>query len=589
MKPVFSLTKIFVGALVLLVFFSLNFLFILNLLFSTKIMPGIYIGQITLAGLTKSQAHALLSDLSARAQKEKITFSYDQKNWQATSKELGGSYDIYQTIEKAYFSGRENFFAPLIFPIRSLFSPIRLEPVYIWDRERFQKWEEKLKLELEEETQEAKIELVNGKLKFKEGKVGREIDQQNLEASIKDRISSFSFLPIVINLKVKKPAITAEDAWWALEAAEKITAKKIILTFEDRRWEIDKKTLLSFLDLAQASQVEGFTAPLSKLKIAKFIDDIGQELDQPPQDAKLTVQDGKVKIFQPAENGLRLNRQEAKGALSAKLLEDTQSEINIALAVLQSPPKIKTEDVNNIGIKEMLGKGTSNFSGSQKERIFNIELASLRINGTLIAPGEIFSFNQAVGGDISEKTGYKTAYIIERGRTIFGTGGGVCQVSTTVFRAAIFSGLPIVERHPHAYRVHYYEKAGHPVGLDATIYIPERDFKFKNDTAGHLIVVAKVDRKINTLTFELWGTSDGRKTEVSKPVIRNSVPPPEPLYEEDPTLPKGTTKQADFAAWGADVTITRKVTRGQETLIDEKIFSHYKAWRAIFKVGTKEQ
>jgi len=571
-------------------------------------MPGVWVSQISLAGLTRKEAYALLSDFSAKAQQEKITFSREGKKWQATSKELGFNYDIHQTIEKAYFCGREIFFTPLVFPIQSLFLPIHLEPNYIWDKEKFQKWEENLKEELEVKAVEAKIELQNGDLKFKEGKEGKEIDQKNLEADIVQRIITFSSLPISINLTIKKPAVTAEYAPRVLEAAKKIVSKKITLTFEGKRWEIDKKTLLSFIDLSngqlfldqskkedspiidsvQAAQDESFNITLSDKKIAAFVDNIGQELDRPPQDAKLTVQDGRVKVFLPAQNGLSLNREQAKKTLKEKILKEKGVEINIPLSVTQSPPKIKTEDVNNIGIKEMLGQGSSNFAGSQNERVFNIELAASKVNGMLIAPGEIFSFNQTVD-EVSEKTGYKTAYIIERGRTIFGTGGGVCQVSTTLFRAAIFSGLPIIERHPHAYRVNYYEKAGHPPGLDATIYIPERDLKFKNDTPSHIIVVAKTDRKTNTLTFELWGTNDGRKTEVSKPAIRNSTPPPEPLYEEDSTLPKGTVKQADFAAWGADVTITRKVTRGQETLIDEKIFSHYKAWQAIFKVGTKVQ
>lgn len=162
----------------------------------------------------------------------------------------------------------------------------------------------------------------------------------------------------------------------------------------------------------------------------------------------------------------------------------------------------------------------------------------------------------------------------------------MCQVSTTAFRAAMYSGLSLVERRTHAYRVRYYEQAGHPVGMDATIYQPSVDFKFKNDTQNWILIVAKVERKSNTLTFEFWGTKDGRVVEISKPQVSNVTPPPDPLYEEDPTLPKGVVKQADFAAWGARVRILRKVMRAGEILIDEEIISRYKPWQAVFKVGT---
>jgi len=608
MRLFYPQLKLLLVFAILPIYLTLSLLFIFNLVFASKIMPGIWVNQTSLAGLTKKDAYLLLSSLATQIQQEKIVFFNGEKKWQATLPELGINYDVYQTVEKAYFLGRENLFAPIIFPIQSLVQPTRFEPIYIWQIEKFQKWEEELKKELESEVVEGKIEFQNGDLKFTEGKEGKKIDRENLKKDIIKRVNTFSTSPISIDLIVKKPTITAKNAPYFLETAKKIINKKITLIFEDRRWNIDKKTLFSFIEFngdqtlkdtnAKENSIyerkiktvsnENFTIFLNDEKISSFVNSVSQELDRPPQDAKLTVQNGKIQIFQPALNGLSLDQEKTKKILKEKILAENELNIDIPLTVTQSPPKIKTEDVNNIGIKEMLGMGSSNFSGSQNERIYNIELATSRINGTLVPPGEIFSFNQTVG-EISESTGYKTAYIIERGRTIFGAGGGVCQVSTTLYRAAIFSGLPIVERSPHAYRVSYYEKAGHPPGLDATISIPEKDFKFKNDTPGYIAIVAKIDKKTNTLVFELWGTNDGRKTEVSKPIIKNLIKPPDPIYEEDPTLPKGTIKQADFAAWGADVILTRKVTRGQETLIDERIYSHYKAWQAIFKIGTKEQ
>ncbi len=202
----------------------------------------------------------------------------------------------------------------------------------------------------------------------------------------------------------------------------------------------------------------------------------------------------------------------------------------------------------------------------------------------LIPPGEVFSFTNTVG-DITAATGFKQAYVIKSGRTVLDDGGGICQVSTTLFRAALNAGLPIVSRTAHAYRVGYYEQ-GYAPGIDATIYYPSVDFQFKNDTPKYLLIQTRV---IGTsLTIDLYGTSDGRTTSMTKPVITSQTPPPPEIRQDDPTLPKGTVKQVDFAAWGANVSFSRKVVRQGEVLQNEVFRSNYRPWQAVFLVGTKE-
>src|SRR5581483_1675543 len=242
------------------------------------------------------------------------------------------------------------------------------------------------------------------------------------------------------------------------------------------------------------------------------------------------------------------------------------------------------DKVNNLGITQLIGQGESLFQGSIDTRIYNIELAASRINGALIAPGEIFSFDKTLG-DVSSLTGYKQAYVIQNGKTVLGDGGGVCQVSTTTFRAILNAGLPVVERHAHAYRVEYYEEDS-PPGIDATIYVPSVDLKFKNDTNHYILVQTNVDPASLKLTVSLYGTSDGRVSTISTPVITSQTPAPPPLNVDDPTLPKGTVKQTDFAAAGANVYFTRKVVRNGQVLINETYYSNYQPWQAVYVHGT---
>ncbi|MBI5449309.1 VanW family protein [Candidatus Gottesmanbacteria bacterium] len=318
------------------------------------------------------------------------------------------------------------------------------------------------------------------------------------------------------------------------------------------------------------------------------IESIAENIDIPVVDALFQFSNGKVSAFRPSRDGKRVNRVETKrrfAELVTGIPTTQESTIIIPLPVETIKPTFTTDRVNVFGIKERIGHGYSEFMGSIPGRIHNVALAASRLNGVLIKPGELFSFNDAIG-DISAATGYQSAYIIKEGRTVLGDGGGVCQVSTTLFRAALSAGLPIAERRAHAYRVHYYEDGGFKPGIDATVFGPTVDLKIKNDTPAYILVQTSIDTQKMTLTFELYGTNDGRRSEILNHQVWGITPPPAPLYQDDPTLPKGRTKQVDFAAWGAKSSFQYKVTRNGETLQDQIFTSNFQPWRAVYLQGT---
>ncbi len=309
-----------------------------------------------------------------------------------------------------------------------------------------------------------------------------------------------------------------------------------------------------------------------------------------PVNAKFSVENNKVVEFSQSENGTTLDLEKIENFVISRVPSIVNSSesthYEYLLPTISLEPEITTEEVNEYGIVEKIGEGTSYFVGSIPNRIYNIGHATSKIDGILVAPDEEFSFNKYIG-DISKLSGYKEAYVISGGRTVLGDGGGVCQVSTTLFRAMLDAGVPITERSAHSYRVSYYEQQSQ-LGHDATIYVPTVDLKFKNDTGNHILISADFDSVNQKLTFSLFGKSDGRESVVSDSVVLSQSPAPEPLYEDDPELPIGTTKQVDFAATGATVRFTRTVTRNGEVIIDETFNSRYSPWRAVFKVGTKE-
>lgn len=328
-----------------------------------------------------------------------------------------------------------------------------------------------------------------------------------------------------------------------------------------------------------------------ELVVDETLHTLSENIDIPAQDALFQFEKGKVTAFTASKDGRKLNIPSTKALISETI---SLSAVNgnrvpalqtIALPVETVVPSITTQNSNNYGIRELIGTGKSTFKGSIVSRMKNIALAASRLSGKLIPPGEIFSFNGALG-DVSAATGFLPAYIIQEGRTVLGDGGGVCQVSTTLFRAALSAGLPIEERRAHAYRVSYYEQDSGP-GLDATVFAPSVDLKFKNDTGHHVLIQASADIPNASLTFELYGTADGRRSEVTKPVILSQTPPPEDFYQDDPTLQAGVVKQVDWRAWGAKVNFSYKVYKGEELIYDKSFYSVYQPWRAVFLRGTK--
>lgn len=321
-----------------------------------------------------------------------------------------------------------------------------------------------------------------------------------------------------------------------------------------------------------------------------LLDSVSDHIDVPMQNALFQYKNGKVTAFRPSKEGRKLNAVEAKKRFITAFLAANDSNppagglIHITLPVDTIKPAITTDKVNTFGIKELIGRGESQFRGSIPNRIHNIVMAASRLNGILVKPGDNLSFNDATG-DISAATGYQSAYIIKDGRTVLGDGGGVCQVSTTLFRAALSAGLPILSRTAHAYRVGYYEQGGVKPGIDATVFGPTVDLVIKNDTSAYILIQAKTDTNTMNLTFELYGTSDGRTAQILNHQVWGLTPPPPDLYQDDPMLPKGVVKQVDFAAWGTNTSFQYKVTRGAEVLQDTTFTSNFRPWQAVYLRG----
>lgn len=260
------------------------------------------------------------------------------------------------------------------------------------------------------------------------------------------------------------------------------------------------------------------TEVLNRTLAAEALQTIMDELERDPVNAKLSINDdGQLIVTAEAIPGLAIDREASLGRALDQLARDSSPAVTIALDAKLAPARISSQTIHELGLHTKIAEGKTNFRGSPKNRIFNIHRAIQQYDGLVIAPGEEFSFVEYLG-EVDGEHGYLPELVIKHNKTEPEFGGGICQVSTTVFRAALNAGLEITERKNHAYPVQYYR----PYGLDATIYIPKPDLRFKNNTPGYILMLPKI---VGTeLTFTFYGTNDGRTVTLDGPHILESNP-----------------------------------------------------------------
>jgi len=565
--------RILLKGLGLLLFFFLVY----SVMFLGRISPGVSVVGISLAGKTPGEAAQILSQKVKTP--TRIILVDGDETFEIDLEKIGFSYNFAETARAAYELDKTgNIFYDLykraLLPIKRANLGLRLN----LDEERLSERLSVIASQVSIEPVYPSVRLVGKNLIVEKGQVGQELDLERLRLEIGQNLAFAKNSPLRLSIKTVDPTLTNEQEKAFRHRAENLVGKELSLVFEHETYSLQGNDLFKFLDPKNEYLEEN---------LSDYISNLALKINREPQNPIFVFEKGKVRQFAPAKEGIKVKEGLLKEMIIGNLrtLEASEEKaLSINLPFEATPPEIKTEDINNLGIKELIGRGSSRFKGSIPSRIHNIALASSKFNGILIKPGEIFSFNKTLG-DVSVYTGYKEAYIIKDGKTVLGDGGGVCQVSTTFFRAILDAGLPIVERRAHSYRVGYYEQDS-PVGFDATVYDPSPDLKFQNDTPGHLLIQTRVNTKTATLVFEIYGTSDGRIATTSKPVVTNIVPPPEDLYIDDPGLPEGTVKQIDWKAWGAKVWFTYKVTRNKEIIYQKTFYSNYRPWQAVYLRGT---
>ncbi len=459
---------------------------------------------------------------------------------------------------------------------RSLIENVNLTPAVSWEWDKVVNQVNNYFDAAWVKPRKVRLSYEKGRIRVIPGRDGYVLDEEKLKV----RLKNLSLNDGVIDVPVRFVSyrVNETDLKEAIQRAQRVIETRIVLKDEvsSQEMEVSNQEKVGMVSVYGGVEEES---------INRVADRAGVVFDREPVNALFQYKNGRVVAFREAKEGFRVNKKKLKKELRQVIGQimaggGDRKQFVIRVEGERIKPEITTEKSNTYGIKELVGKGESWFVHSIPNRIHNVALAASKINGVLVAPGEVFSFNKYLG-EVSARTGYRQSYVIKQGKTILDDGGGVCQVSTTLFRAVLNAGLPIVERKAHSYRVGYYEQKS-PPGFDATVFAPYVDFKFKNDLDSYVLIQAKVDKKRQHLVFYLYGKKDGRKVKISKVRIWDQSPPPPPIYQDDPSLPKGTIKQIEWAAWGAKVAFDWVVEKEGKVLYKKTFYSNYRPWQAVY-------
>lgn len=600
----FVYTSVFVG----IIFASLALIgataFEFN--YQGRIYPGVWAWGTDLSGMTlKDAAFALAATFTYPAMPA-FNFHDGSQSWSATPADLGLSYNLAATVANAYRIGRSG---DLLTDAQGQFTAwhagVQVAPVVIYDPGRTLAYLNDLGRKLDQPAIEASLKADGVRVTVTPGQIGRQMKTVAVAAAVRPHLLALGHADVPLTFVETPPLVL--DASAQAAAAEAILREPLTLvisttapltgTTPSGPWTIDQATLASMLQVQRVEDgpnAAHYVVGVDPAALKAFLEPLAPALEQKAQNARFTFDDNthQLQVIAPSQDAHHLDVDATVKQITQSLQQGVHT---VALVFQVTPPAAPdTMTADQLGIRELVSEQSTYFVGSSTARVKNIQVAAARFHGLLVPPGAVFSFDDNLG-DVSLDTGFAEALIIYGGRTIQGVGGGVCQVSTTVMRTAYFGGYPIVERNSHAYRVGYYER-GDPgkwqgPGLDATVYSPLVDFKFKNDSPAWLLMEVYVNTAAARITWKFYSTADGRQVTVKPAIIENVVPAPPPSYEEDPTLAQGVIKQTDYQADGADVTVHRVITRDGQVVNSSEppMVTHYQPWRAVFNYGPGTQ
>ncbi len=557
-----------------------------------RIYPNISVRGLPIGGMTRAEARAALQRRYADFLATPITLSFNDQIWRLAAEDLGLRLAIDEALDAAFAIGHQADWSANLRIAAATWQygvdlPIRLT----FDQRIAQATLKTIAAEIDRPPQNASIDLRGSTIIVGLEQWGR---QTLIDATLADIAAAVQRLQpqeVTIRTRILEPTVLDSDIAPTVSELRLLLSGPLRLEGQggrcqpECRWEWSLDQIASWIKLRRLTAIDGRPAlavTIDQSAIRAMLNPIAATLREEGGLPRVDWNNGDLRIRTPGTPGRGLAVEEALARINAALYS---SERTVILPLRDLPPPVTAENLAMLGIRAPVGVGISSFRNSADYRITNIQAGTRQIDGVLIPPGATFSFNTTLGPVTAER-GFVEGYAIVDNRTQKEWGGGLCQVSTTVFRAAFFAGLPITERHAHSFRISWYEELGEPPGLDAAIFTGVHDLRFVNDTGGWLLLSGTVDLRRQQLTITLYGQPTNRRVEYTYRILERMPAPTQPVYVDDPTLPNGVVRQTDTARDGLQVEIYRTVYAGNQVHLRDTIPTTFQPWPNIFVRGT---
>lgn len=568
-------------------------LYAVRAMYGGQVLPSVYVADVPVGGMSKSEAQAAVAARANSLLNATMVFDFDGRQWTTTLAELGVSADTAGSVDRAYGVGREPGARDRIESSLRIAQSDQVIPLQmVVDPGALMSWIEAVTTDIGQQPSDSRIVIDGASFTVEPEVEGIVVDQGRLQAIIAEAIENLQPYRGALPLAPKSPDIHATDLEPQVAALTEALSQPITIVYKKKSWELQPADISPFI--VQTARIDG-----PGIELSLDVDGLGQwllslvgdRINRDPVDATVQWSNEKERIVALSESskGIRL----LAGPLADLVAESFfGSHKNVDIPVKGLAPKIDSDRIDEMNIDVRLGIGTSSYWGSEEPRATNISVGTAALNGTIVEPGGEFSFNGAVG-NITAEAGYVEAPVVDGERIGKDVGGGICQVSTTMFRAAFLAGMPIGDWWPHLYRLPFYEYDGWEAGLDASILQsgPREtwgDFTFFNTTGGYLLIEAynEVDTQTNVVVIygpkTEWSVSVS-EPKIGEPILGDDQPDVEVV---DDTFEPGTVKQTELRQDGLEISYTRTVMDSDGNVIDEWIaYSKFAARGNVYRVS----
>lgn len=486
---------------------------------NNRILPGVSINGVPVGGLTREAAQYQLDQTLTQYQGKELLVEYNKTTLRVPVRGLKVT-SAENAVEEAYTYGRTGSLGDQLHArLRSLTARPTKVTGFSYDYSALTPYIQKVDSDVAQPVANATLGFSNGQVEVSSSKPGRRLDVGRLTQLVEQRLGSSSNGKIQAPIYLVKATVDEDTLAGAKQQASTLASSPLTVTAGSMNQVIDQATILSWVNVTALGHrtdmavgpLGGFYPPIVEesvnlsvdpQRVQSFVDKLSKQISKEPKNAELGFAGDKVVVEVAGVDGVTLDVPKAAVQIE-QALKQAGDNRTVALQATVVKPAVHEGNLGQLGIKELISEGVSYFPGSAPERMQNVRVGQALYDGVLLKPGEVFSFGKILG-DVGPQTGYAPSKVILGDRQELQYGGGLCQVSSTAFRAALNAGLPILERVNHSFAVSYYTEPYGVPGVDATIYYPQVDFKFKNDTPNYILIQTIMQG--TTLKFQFYGT-----------------------------------------------------------------------------------